>query len=63
MPVRSQPIDSAGAAFKSHGRRIRTIEDALRDRLIPPGYTIDIVSGNLVVTRKSDGATSTLVFA
>lgn len=62
MPVRSQPIDSNEAAFELVGRRLRNIEEALQARLIPPGYRVNIVAGDLVITRTSDGATATLAF-
>lgn len=61
MPVRAQGIDSDAAAFAQITNRLRTIEDSLRDRLLPPGYSVNVVAGNLQIVR-SDGATSTLVF-
>jgi hypothetical protein len=62
MPVRAQGIDSEAAAFELINKRLRRIEDSLRDRLLPPGYTVNVVAGNIEIQR-SDGATSTLVFA
>jgi hypothetical protein len=62
MPVRSQGIDTEAAAFERINNRLRTIEDSLRDRLLPPGYTVNVVAGNIEIQR-GDGATSTLVFA
>jgi hypothetical protein len=61
MPVRAQGIDSEAAAFEQINTRLRRIEDSLRDRLLPPGYTVNVVAGNIQIKR-SDGATSTLVF-
>lgn len=62
MPVRSQGIDTEADAFERINSRLRAIDDALRDRLLPPGYTVNVVAGNIQIQR-SDGATSTLVFA
>ncbi len=62
MPVRRQPIDDEAAAFEDVYKRIRKIDDTLRNRSVPPGYHVTIVGDDLVFTRESDGATSTLVF-
>lgn len=62
MPVRSQPIDSEAAAFTRIFQHLREIDDTLRGSALPPGYTFDTVAGQLVITRESDGATSTLDF-
>jgi hypothetical protein len=62
VPVRTQPIDSEAAGFESFGRRIRTIEETQTERALPPGYHFNIVAGQLVIVRESDGATSTLDF-
>jgi hypothetical protein len=63
VPVRPQPIDNEAAAFAAIADRLRKVEDAQRSRLLPPGYSFNIVDGDLVITRKADGATTTLVFA
>lgn len=63
MSARPQPIDNIPAAFEKVNRRLRDIEDAMRDRLLPPGYKVSIAAGNIVLTRTADGATSTQVFA
>lgn len=63
MGYRGQPIDNEAAGFEEFGRRLRDIEDALRSRLLPPGYVFNIVDGDLVITRQADGATTTWVFA
>ena len=63
MPARPQPIDNEVAADAEIMRRLRSVEDAQRSRQLPPGYDFNIVDGDLVIRRKSDGATSTLVFA
>lgn len=62
MPARPQPIDNESAAFERVNERIRKIEDAMRDRLLPPGYIIRTVGPHLVITRP-DGLNATLVFA
>lgn len=62
VPVRSQPIDTYASALDMIAKRIRKIDESLRSRLFPPGYRINIVDGDLVITRKSDGATSTMEF-
>lgn len=62
MGYRAKPIDSEEAAANDLYDRIRGIEEALRDRLIPPGYVINESAAGLVITRKADGATSTLSF-
>lgn len=61
MPARPQPIDDYAAAFERINNHLRNIDDALRDRLLPPGYVINIVAGNIVI-RNPSGATATLVF-
>lgn len=64
MPPRRQPIDSEAAGFESFGRRLRSIEDMITNgRVLPPGFHLNEVAGQLVITRESDGATSTLDFA
>lgn len=63
MGFRGQPIDNAEDSLEGIAKRLRSIEDAQRNRLLPPGYVFNIVDGDLVITRKSDGATATLVFA
>lgn len=62
MAYRGQPISEA-QAFELALNRIRDLEDAVKNRLFPPGYNVNIVAGNIVVTRDSDGAITTLVFA
>lgn len=62
MPVRDRGIDTDAAAFERINDRLRTIEDSLRNRLLPPGYTVNVIGGDIVIER-ADGATSTLVFA
>lgn len=62
MGYRGKPIDSDEAALNEVYERIRVINDSLTDRLLPPGFVINSIAGNLVITR-ADGATSTLVFA
>lgn len=61
MPARPQPIDDYAVAFERVNERIRKLEDALRDRLLPPGYIVTTVGAHVVITRP-DGATATLVF-
>lgn len=61
MPVREHGIYTDADAFRHITDRLRMLEDAVRDRLLPPGYTVNVVGGNIVIQR-SDGATSTLVF-
>lgn len=61
MPARPQPIDDYPAAFQKINDRLRNIDDALRDRLLPPGYRVNIVAGNVVITSPSE-TTVTLVF-
>lgn len=61
MPARPQPIDNSPAAFERINTRLRNIEDALHDRLLPPGYRVNIVAGNIVITSPT-GTTATLVF-
>lgn len=63
MPPRMKPIESEADALGVLAEKIGRIEDSLRDRLLPPGYIVNTVAGNLVLTRTSDGATTTLVFA
>lgn len=62
MAARSQPIDNPEAAFVEIFRLLDQINDSMRDRLLPPGFVVNNVGGDIVITR-SDGATSTLVFA
>lgn len=61
MPARPPAIDNEAEAFARINARLRTIDDSLRDRLLPPGFVITIVGGNLVITSPA-GTTSTLVF-
>lgn len=62
MVARPQAIDDAPAAFAEVFRRLRAMDDAMRDRMLPPGYHYNIVGGNLVVTSPA-GTTATLAFA
>lgn len=62
MGYRGKPIDSDTAAFNDVYTQLREIKDSLRDRLLPPGYVIDETPTALVITRASDGATTTLSF-
>ncbi len=62
MPPRNPPIDNIEAAFDLIGKRIRSIQDTQRERALPPGYSFNIVDGDLVIIRSADGATSTLAF-
>jgi len=62
MPTRPQPIDNEAEAFERINTHLRRIDDSLRDRLLPPGYFINVVGVNIVVTAPN-GQTSTLVFA
>ena len=63
MPPRLPPITDPVAAIEAVNRRLDSIEDSLTDRLLPPGYVVNVVAGNVVITRQVDAATSTLVFA
>lgn len=62
MPARPQQIDNEAVAFERVNERLRKIEDAMRDRLLPPGYIVTQVGPHLVITRP-DGMNATLVFA
>lgn len=62
MPVRARAIEDEASATEDIYRRLRSIEDALRNRLLPPGYSFNVVDGDFVITRTGDGATTTLVF-
>ena len=63
MPARPRPVETPEEAIADIYGRLRNIDDAMRDRLLPPGYFFNIVDGDLVITRKADGATSITVFA
>lgn len=56
-------MDNEAAGFEEFGRRLRSIEESLANRLLPPGYVFNIVDGDLVITRTADGATTTWVLA
>lgn len=63
MPPRIPQMLTSEDAVKVLAGRLDKLEDSVTDRMLPPDYFVNVVLGNVVITRRSDGLTSTLVFA
>lgn len=62
MPSRTQTLDLS-AMLTELNKRISSLEDAAKVRMLPPDYEWTVsVSGELIVRRLSDGAQQVVAF-
>lgn len=56
MPTRRREVRTAADAVSVLAERVRTLEDTVSRRCLPPGYEFDVTGGVLVIIRLSDDA-------